>query len=497
MVKHSLILIAFFLISICGYTQNFQPFSMDSHKRFECVTDNSLPDEFFYAIGSETTGTTLHLDHFLKRGAEWTELEPVECPFWGGALHRVDTTWLGINSSYDSMTETLVLQNGEDEELTFDFGMTIGDSSQFYQNSELNAYIIAESGSQESILGYVDEIRNFRIQLYDPDGSSYDSPLNGQIIQLGIELGLISFFSVQDFPSSQQFYTLKGQTEPQIGDYMMTYDQIYPWHEGDEIQYLGRVEIYNFGLFKTYQHIQVTSRVETPDSVFIYYDSSMLYEAFGMISNDLDDFFEFEVMTIQLPNPIAFRKNTYIIDKPLEYVELTNGELHTSILEAESTCNGSMILRSRADHELFCDGCTCLGGVDGFMLTFPVWHYEEGHGIRLRTFNVYGPPESPSRSAYSIYTNIAGVECGELFTVGLEDLELNFEIFPNPATDQVKIARPNQHKASYFIYDATGRAVKNEALRNELIDISDLDKGLYLIQLSSGKQKGSSILIKE
>lgn len=65
-----------------------------------------------------------------------------------------------------------------------------------------------------------------------------------------------------------------------------------------------------------------------------------------------------------------------------------------------------------------------------------------------------------------------------------------FEVYPNPATDFIKLRFLNNNKYRIDIFDVNGRLVKSLDLyeKDTLISISDLENGLYFIKTSSNTQ---------
>ena len=74
----------------------------------------------------------------------------------------------------------------------------------------------------------------------------------------------------------------------------------------------------------------------------------------------------------------------------------------------------------------------------------------------------------------------------------IEIVENNFNIYPNPANSYVNIKSEMTGKGEVAIYDMTGRLVKNVSvsdLSNATIDLSDIEKGIYLIDVNGKKEK--------
>ena len=86
-----------------------------------------------------------------------------------------------------------------------------------------------------------------------------------------------------------------------------------------------------------------------------------------------------------------------------------------------------------------------------------------------------------------------------LATLGINEVSLedSFSIYPNPANDFILINNPNWIK-SKTIYSITGQLVKKENNQNEKIDISNLQQGVYLLEIETTEnQKVIKKIIKE
>ena len=75
---------------------------------------------------------------------------------------------------------------------------------------------------------------------------------------------------------------------------------------------------------------------------------------------------------------------------------------------------------------------------------------------------------------------------------GIEELSSSFNIYPNPASSEINITSQLNGEADVKIYDLTGRCVKETRIsniNNATINISDIDKGLYLININGSFEK--------
>jgi len=63
----------------------------------------------------------------------------------------------------------------------------------------------------------------------------------------------------------------------------------------------------------------------------------------------------------------------------------------------------------------------------------------------------------------------------------------SFSVFPQPASNQIEI-ETNETIQSYKIFDLNGKILSEENyLNNKIIDVANLPKGIYLLQLLNNK----------
>lgn len=80
-------------------------------------------------------------------------------------------------------------------------------------------------------------------------------------------------------------------------------------------------------------------------------------------------------------------------------------------------------------------------------------------------------------------------------TLGLDDNAdiATISIYPNPATTTFYIN--SDKNVAVKIYDLTGKIVKNEVYSPSGIDVSNLEKGIYVVEMNSENQKQTSKLV--
>jgi hypothetical protein len=84
-------------------------------------------------------------------------------------------------------------------------------------------------------------------------------------------------------------------------------------------------------------------------------------------------------------------------------------------------------------------------------------------------------------------------------TIGIneEQEELTFTMYPNPASDYIQLTSHFVNAIEIHIIDFKGNVVfESSSLQSKkIIEISDLAKGLYIVEITDGKQKMSKKLV--
>jgi len=77
--------------------------------------------------------------------------------------------------------------------------------------------------------------------------------------------------------------------------------------------------------------------------------------------------------------------------------------------------------------------------------------------------------------------------------------ELNVQVFPNPATAKINVLLSHKQEATITLHNLNGQVVKTQAaeFNSNIFDISELDKGLYFVEVISQNSKIIKKLIVE
>jgi len=471
------------LLSVVSYAQNYQPINENQPKRFVNVADSNDDDHFYYPFQYELSGdSSIFSQYFRLSPTEYAIDSNFACPSWGGNEGPTgDTTWLGRTIVFEHTTNVLRLSNYLQEPLTFDFNVPLGDSSLFYSNAVHEYYIKYAGATEEVILGQTDSIKNYTILHYNVLGTEVTQGLSGFNIKVGKELGLIQFIDCHQFPNEEIGYELMGQLHPNIGKYQLTYDEVYPWQVGDKVQYLGFY--YNYSGYqisnKSFTMYTVEDRVETADSVWLYFSSvgDVIY------SPSNGQFNPGTTYNIILGDSLGFEKGKNLSEYPSGMMPYQGtGDYQFTSFSNPCGTGSKEELNYDPEWTAYCDSCQCMLPYDGFGHSLTPKKYRAGYGLVSSSIQVYGPQPQPGYTASLVYSFIDGVECGTPIYASVDDLTHQIAIFPNPVQDQFRIVA-DELIESVAIYDLNGKQLKTfvPTHQQESIDVSFLAPGVYTV----------------
>jgi hypothetical protein len=85
-----------------------------------------------------------------------------------------------------------------------------------------------------------------------------------------------------------------------------------------------------------------------------------------------------------------------------------------------------------------------------------------------------------------------GLDCS---TASLDNQnQLDISMYPNPASD-ILFIDGNYSQLKVIVYDILGKQVMNKPIKNTM-NISQLEKGIYILQLSDGTKQNTQRIIK-
>lgn len=485
-------LFAFFLLACTTilYSQNYQPLSQAMSKRFVNVNDPSDDGYYFHAQDMEVQGEMMIFEQYDRLSGEYAEPDPEsDCIPWGGMYELIDPLWTGRKMMLSSPTNSLIFTNASNNTLTFTFELDIGDSSLVYTNDTSRWYLLYDGASELSFLDTIDAVKTFRLRKYDLIGNVMPSPLHDFQILLSENFGLLSLIHCYQFPDVEIGLQIAGQTDPPLGYYQLTKDEVFTWQPGDTLQYHGYTPGPTSGVgTHIYRNMTITDRVESADSVWIYW--SHQDQIIQVPPNYIGP-----PTYITYPNPIAFRKKSPITKIP-------NGATYNNELitfDEQEYCGLRKRLQSTGNWIDYCDSCDCYIPVDGFGSYIYASTTMSGLGITNTSSTPYGFELPMGSNVSLIYSHIGDQICGEYFPLLVsEDFSKpQISLYPNPTQDKITVGILNSKIQSwkdmkFEFMDMQGRLVKTMSFQqvraNLELDMQPFAEGIYVLKIFMADQ---------
>ena len=102
-------------------------------------------------------------------------------------------------------------------------------------------------------------------------------------------------------------------------------------------------------------------------------------------------------------------------------------------------------------------------------------------------------PIELSNTKFGNDLNIANISARDIFN----PLPRQFELYPNPTNNFIKITQIGSERVTYKIYNLMGELVKSSVMDNGgVIDVSGLSKGVYNIQFNTKRRLENKQFVK-
>jgi hypothetical protein len=115
-----------------------------------------------------------------------------------------------------------------------------------------------------------------------------------------------------------------------------------------------------------------------------------------------------------------------------------------------------------------------------------------GNGVHMVTYNYVDPQGCTNRAVRPIYVDACGTGVTEI------NASNHWTVFPNPATDLIKVQSDSFQMAAYRMYSMDGKCVLNGTLFNgNTLNIQSLASGVYSLQISGDQKTENYYFVKE
>lgn len=294
---------------------------------------------------------------------------------------------------------------------------------------------------------------------------------------------LFPYFQVDDQLERLVEFTLIGLSKPKSGVTNLTWFEVNDFQLGDELHILDESSCWygdGYGSATTNKAIyKYLERTDYSDSIVYRYSRK---QSIKTLWNDSSDFKYYNDTLTSIIKPDSLFD--LLPGEPI----VTDFEMYNYYMTNESTLSKTNP-RGYEGYSFSEDSCWQMIIADGCLSANK---YIKGLG---------GPYYSCTQAfclggaeRKLVYYKKGGVTWGTpLIITGNSDisLEKDINIFPNPVKSNINITLKNSsyHNLKIFIYDIQGKLfkVKNLKSNNSLIDISDLNSGIYILKITDNQ----------
>jgi hypothetical protein len=335
--------------------------------------------------------------------------------------------------------------------------------------------------STRNIFGFIDSVKTIAL-------SSNDT------IVISKNYGIIRF---PLFDSLKQHVTLSGIEGRNIGMLTPKESDFFNFNIGDIFYYKYFSYFSNWSLYSYYENykkIVITNKVITGDSIIYLMDfkSRGIYHVQGGTQNDTTYLNKNDSTIIYTVNDEADdflnKYNNQILNWPI------TGWVYKPI-----TLSYDNVFESTTKSYSYYPFCrkypsdTIIECLNWYLCSFiyETYSFDANFGLRNRVHTDNQDQTSFSETLVGCIRN--GITYGtilndSIFFTEAPAVEADFNIYPNPVTDQLIIENiKSLWQTSLVIYDIHGIEVKKMQLKNSktAIDVSNLTQGLYLIKFTN------------
>jgi hypothetical protein len=339
-----------------------------------------------------------------------------------------------------------------------------------------------------TFIGVTDSVKTIGFQAYNNSMNQLDLEINDMQLQISKLYGFVKTFNFYLFPYFQvdypterfEEYNLIGLSNPKVGINNLTWFEVNDFQVGDELhvlhesscwygdgygsattnkaiyKYLERTD-YSDSIVYRYSRRQSISTTWTDSSDFKYYEDTLTQtikpdSLFDMLPGE-PIVTDFETYNYYMTNESPVSKTN---PKSYETFEFS-GDTCWQMIIADGCLPDNKYVKGLGGPYYSCTNAFCLGGAERKL----------------------------------VYYKKSGVSWGSpLIVTGISDNTLanNITIYPNPDKNFFNVTFSNCiYQDSYIsIYDIQGKLQKTKSLesKNSLINISDLNSGIYIIKIA-------------
>ncbi len=469
MKKHLLLLLVLCLSVYTATAQNYSPIVTGNTSIYE----KGFEGDYALHVDSITTDPKGTAYHFIKTWSEKTQ----NC----NTYHQ--STWAGPKCVVSG--NTFYFFNKDNDTITFKPSSELNSKWKVYKYPD-GRYFEGEvtAKTQRSLFNtIIDSVRTITIRLKNEEGEDISgSPSPNYVFSK--EHGMLELWELNEFPSSVNYFYLRGMSNPKIGKQLMTPRTIFDYDIGDEFHYQIHTGGTTNGVYtqKTHSIIGIEGSVEGPEITYTIKRrrKTLVEDITDTITEThvFDDIIYYPQQAIKETNPSSF----YFGMSSFDQGTIFNGP------------TGWTYFNTQYEYITYMDDCWNFP-----IITTPInLSYVNGLGLTSKA------PMFGIDSEILVYYKKGTEEWGQPLVLSNYTKASNttFTLYPNPLQQGGTLHLQSDHftATQWTIFNSQGIQVyesKNK-VSIQSVDLNELEPGIYLVRLVNPKNEmiNSKLLIK-
>ena len=349
-----------------------------------------------------------------------------------------------------------------------------------------------------SFLGVTDSVKTIGFQVYDINNNSIEHALNNRHLKLSKNYGLIQTFLFRDFPDysanwpiRSDEYVIKGISSPELGIQNLTWKDVFDdFYPGDEVHVMAEScsgDIFDVHCGKRNSIFRYIDRIDYQDS--LKYSIERI-ESIRSIHNSIVTGYEYIHDTISTVIPFHPDNNFHKLSEE----SIIEGDVISYHLQSKKHLGSGNYVMTKTvdlyDHlGRISEDCWEPYVTGHYYLTD--YQYMKGLGGPY----YWGMMDNDNFSERRlVYYKKGGEEWGSPLTIadetGIDTVEEPMvSVFPNPASDYIRVQANTEVPVLFEIIDLHGSVLISEFIHanKDHFDISKLKAGVYIYRVKKGE----------
>jgi len=395
-------------------------------------------------------------------------------------------SWMGDKWIQHNLGEYFF--NAEEDSIRFQPLANLGESWNCFDLP--NGFLEAEvtDVSLELVLENLDLIKTIRLNAKDDQGNPIEHPMNDQTILISENYGFVKTFDFYHFPNDLSPKELIGLTKPDIGQSLLAPNELFNWDIGLERHFYQECSNnFTFSYSRTSRRLIILDSTHIDNTITYVIDRTRYSESGDPMYNQFDTTYVHDTIEVNqlidlgvlTPQPFEWFPDIEpsLFASAYLFIFLENGRWKKVLRADLKHEDGQDCMNAIFDNESEIIFQSCLGQTNTANYSFG--GCEEDLVYFQKGTEIWGTPID-----FDILNS----------TETILDFQSDFQVFPNPFTDQFKIHSLSGQDGitKWEVFDLYGKSIIQQEINASpqvSIALPDLPSGMYLLKWADEQKR--------